>query len=117
VRVSRRDVAALVDIELWREKRCLFKVTSRPITARQPTTFRAGIEIPADFLNELSYQARFRVRAVDMSGSGGTEVVTAEERLDFAAMNPNPEESVWNDWPWNRNGLISPRLSWTVHEA
>jgi lipopolysaccharide transport system ATP-binding protein len=117
VRVSRRDVAALVDIELWREKRCLFKMTSRPITARQPTTFRAGIEIPPDFLNELSYQARFRVRALDMSGPAATEAVAAEERLEFAAMNPNPEESVWNDWPWNRNGLISPRLAWTVHEA
>jgi lipopolysaccharide transport system ATP-binding protein len=117
VRVSRRDVAAVVDIELWREKRCLFRSTSRPITARQPTTFRAGIQIPADFLNELSYQARFRVRAVDMAGPGGTEVVTAEERFDFAAMNPTPAESVWNDWPWNRNGLVSPRLAWTVDES
>ena len=117
VRVSRRDVAALLDIELWREKRCLFKVTSRPITARQPTTFRAGIEIPADFLNELSYQARVRLRAVDMSAPDQAEAVAAEERLDFAAMNPTPEESVWNDWPWNRNGLVSPRLAWTVHDA
>jgi lipopolysaccharide transport system ATP-binding protein len=117
VRVSRRDVAALLDIELWREKRCLFKVTSRPITARQPTTFRAGIEIPADFLNELSYQARFRLRAVDISAPDQAEAVAAEERLDFAAMNPTPEESVWNDWPWNRNGLVSPRLAWTVHDA
>jgi hypothetical protein len=117
VRVARRDVAAVVDIELWREKRCLFTSSSRPITARQPTTFRAGIQIPADFLNELSYQARFRLRAIDMSGSGEPEAVTAEERFDFAAMNPTPEESVWNDWPWNRNGVVSPRLAWTVHEA
>jgi len=117
VRVLRPDVAAVVDIELWRERHCLSRATSRPITARRPTTFRAGIRIPADFLNELTYQARFRVRVVGIAGSEAPEVVAGEERLEFAAMNPHPQESVWNDWPWNRNGLVSPRLAWTMsHE-
>jgi lipopolysaccharide transport system ATP-binding protein len=114
VRVLRPDVAAMVDIELWREKHCLFRATSAPITARRPTTFRAGICIPADFLNELTYQARFRLRVVGIGGSDTPEVVAAEERLEFAAMNPHPQESVWNDWPWNRNGVVSPRLAWRI---
>ena len=118
VLVERPDVAAMVDIELWRERHCLFRTTSRPITSRQPATFRAGVLLPADFLNELSYEARFRLRVVSTARAETEEAVAAEERLEFSAMNPHPDESVWNDWPWNRNGLISPRLSWTVsHDA
>jgi lipopolysaccharide transport system ATP-binding protein len=118
VRVSRPDVAVWVDIELWRERHFLFSSTSRAITARQPATFRAGIRIPADFLNEMSYQARFRLRVAPMTGAPAEPTVAAEDRLDFAVMNPHPEESVWNDWTWNRNGLVSPRLEWTLsHES
>jgi hypothetical protein len=29
-------------------------------------------------------------------------------------MNPHPEQSVWNDWQWNRNGLVSLRLPWRI---
>jgi len=114
VRVSRPDVAAVVDVELWRERHCLIRATSDAITARRATTFRVGLRLPADFLNEQTYQARFRVRVRRMGGSDPTEAVAGEERLEFAAMNPHPEQSVWNDWPWNRNGLVSPRLPWRV---
>jgi lipopolysaccharide transport system ATP-binding protein len=116
-RVLRPDVAITVDIELWRERHCVLVSSSRPITARQPTTFRAGIELPADFLNELSYEARFRIRVTSLADTAAQPVVAAEERLAFAALNPHPEESVWRDWPWNRNGLISPRLAWAMSQA
>jgi len=112
VRIARPDVAASVDIELWREKRCVFKETSQPMTAREPATFRAGILIPGDFLNEVTYQARFRLRAA--ARGQDADAVVAEERLDFAVMNPHPERSVWNDWPWGRKGIVSPRLAWKV---
>jgi ABC-type polysaccharide/polyol phosphate transport system ATPase subunit len=117
VRVQRPDVAAVVEIELWRERHFVFTVTSRPISSHKPATFRAGIRIPADFLNELTYQARFRVRAVAANAADPAGVVAAEDRLEFAAMNPHPEESVWKDWPWNRNGLVSPRLEWSIADA
>ncbi len=117
VRVSRPDVAAVVEVELWRDKRCLFRTASRPITAAQPATFRAGLQIPGDFFNELSYQARFRLHAIGHSGSEPLTVTAAEEQFDFAVMNPHPQDSVWRNWTWNRNGLISPRLPWRVsHE-
>jgi len=114
LRVLRPDVAAVVDVELWRERHCLIRATSEAIMARRPTTFRVGLQLPADFLNELTYQARFRLRVRPLGGSDATEAVAGEERLEFTAMNPHPEASVWNDWPWNRNGLVSPRLPWRV---
>jgi lipopolysaccharide transport system ATP-binding protein len=119
VRVLRPDVAAKVDIELWREKRCVFRSTSQPMSAAKPTTFRAGILVPGDSLNEVSYQARFRLRVTTrIAQEGIEEVVAAEERLDFSVMNPHPAHSVWKDWPWGRPGVVSPRLTWTVsHDA
>jgi lipopolysaccharide transport system ATP-binding protein len=114
LRVLRPDVAAVVDVELWRLRHCLVRTTSEAITARRPTTFRVGLRLPADFLNEQSYQARFRVRVRRLGGSDPTEAVAAEERLEFTAMNPHPEQSVWNDWQWNRNGLVSLRLPWRI---
>jgi lipopolysaccharide transport system ATP-binding protein len=113
VRVSRPDVLATVEIELWQGKQHVFTASSQPITARGTSTFRAGVRIPAHFLNEQSYQARFCVRA-QIAGDAAAPIVAAEDRLDFSAMNPHPGESVWKDWPWGRAGLISPRLSWTV---
>jgi len=116
VRLSRPDVSATVEIELWQGKHHVLSASSRPITARVPATYSAGIRIPADFLNEQPYQARFRVTP-SAQQDGAPAAVPVEERLDFSAMNPNPGASVWNDWRWGRPGLISPRLTWTVEDA
>jgi lipopolysaccharide transport system ATP-binding protein len=114
-RISRPDVLVAVDIELWqRNKGMVLAVTSEPISTRTPATFRAGVRVPADLLNELQYQARVRLRVSGYSDGKPATAVAAEQTLDFAAMNPHPERSVWNDWAWGRGGLISPRLTWTV---
>ena len=112
VRVLRADVSATVEIELWRGKQLLDVATSQPLSARQPTTFRAGVRLPADTLNESPYQAQFRLRVT--ARETGETAVAAEARLEFAVMNPHPERSVWGDWVWGRGGLISPRLPWRV---
>jgi homopolymeric O-antigen transport system ATP-binding protein len=111
-RVTRPDVSVTVDIELWTRKTLVFSTSSAPIATRETTTFRAGVRIPEDVLNETQYQARFRLRATGLSNGAMTTVVAAEDRLDFAAMNPHPERSVWHDWQWGRGGLVSPRLKW-----
>jgi hypothetical protein len=113
-RVSRPDVTVVVDVEVWFAKSLAFSSTSRPITSHDPATFRAGIRIPGDVLNELSYHARVRLRVSGTSDGKSDTVVAAEERLEFSAMNPHPERSVWNDWSWGRGGLISPRLPWRI---
>jgi lipopolysaccharide transport system ATP-binding protein len=113
-RVSRPDVAAVVEIELWQANHHVFTARSRPISAPDTTTFRAGILIPADFLNEQQYRARFRLHVTSFAEADPDPVIAAEECLDFTAMNPHPEESVWDDWRWPRRGVISPRLRWTV---
>jgi lipopolysaccharide transport system ATP-binding protein len=113
-RLSRPDVVVLVDVELWQGKHWVFTTTSQPITTREEGTFRAGIRLPADLFNELPYQARVRLRVGAMGTASPDMVVAAEEHLDFQAMNPHPERSVWNDWSWNRGGLLSPRLQWRL---
>jgi len=118
VRVTSPDIAVTVEIELWqRRQHVLTSASPRPITARSARTFRAGMRIPADFLNEQQYQARCRLIASSISDPAAAPVVAGEQQLDFAAMNPRPHESVWKDWPWGRGGLISPRLEWTVASA
>jgi ABC-type ATPase involved in cell division len=117
LRISRPDVVVLVDIELWHGKSFVFTTTSQPITTRDEGTFRAGIRVPADLLNELPYQARVRLRVGAMGTAASEFVVAADERLDFAAMNPHPERSVWNDWSGGRGGLLSPRLAWRLEGA
>jgi lipopolysaccharide transport system ATP-binding protein len=116
-RLARPDVVALVDVELWHGKQLVFSTTSQPITTREEGTFRAGVRLPADLLNELPYQARVRLRVGAMGSASPEMVVAAEERLDFQAMNPHPERSVWNDWSWGRGGLLSPRLPWRIETA
>jgi lipopolysaccharide transport system ATP-binding protein len=113
-RVSRPDVSVAVEIQLWYRKHHVFTLCSPPVTTRQAATFRAGIRIPQDFLNEQSYQARVRLKVTDLTGAQAEPVVAAEEQLDFSAMNPHPERSVWNGWSWGRSGLIGPRLTWQV---
>jgi lipopolysaccharide transport system ATP-binding protein len=117
VRVSRPDVTGLLDIELWLDDHHLFTSTSPPMTATGPTTFRVGLQIPADFLNEQAYQARFRLKAISHSDPNASAVVIAEERIDFRAMNAHREESVWKDWRGLSKGLISPRLSWQLSRS
>jgi lipopolysaccharide transport system ATP-binding protein len=112
VRLSRPDVTATVDVELWVEEHHLFTVTSPPMHAQQPTTFRTGVHIPGDFLNEQPYQARFRVRALVYGDSADSPTITGEERLDFRVMNAQRERSVWSDWAGTSKGFISPRLAW-----
>ena len=111
VRVSHPGVSVRVDVELLQGKRLIGATTSEPFTTTQPTTYRAGVRIPADLLNNAQYQARFRVR-VAATSAPSAEVVAAEETLAFSVMNPHPERSVWNDWQFGRGGLISPRLEW-----
>ena len=113
-RVSRPDVTVVVDVEVWHGKGLAFASKSGPITSHDPATFRAGIRIPSDVLNELPYRALVRLRVSGTSDGKPATVVAAEERLEFSAMNPHPERSVWNDWSWGRGGLISPRLPWRV---
>jgi hypothetical protein len=112
VRLSRPDVTATVDVELWVEEHHLFTVTSPPMRAPQPTTFRTGVHIPGDFLNEQPYQARFRVRALGYGDSADSPTITGEERLDFRVINAQRERSVWSDWAGTSKGFISPRLAW-----
>ena len=114
VRILRPDVVATVEIDLWRERRRVFTATSRPLTSHQPATFAAGVQIPADFLNEQAYRARFRLNVRPIADAEATPLTVADESLEFSAMNPHPARSVWNDWPWNRNGVVSPRLVWNV---
>ena len=116
-RLKRPDVIVLVDVELWHAKLLVFSTTSQPITTREEGAFRAGVRLPADLLNELPYQARVRLRVGAMGTASPAFVVAAEERLDFQAMNPHPDRSVWNDWSWGRGGLLSPRLTWRVEAA
>ena len=116
-RLTRPDVVVLADIELWYGKHLVFSTTSQPITTRDEGTFRAGVRLPADLLNELPYQARVRLRVGAMGTASPEMVLAAEERLDFQAMNPHPERSVWNDWSWGRGGLLSPRLPWRIEAA
>jgi lipopolysaccharide transport system ATP-binding protein len=113
-RVTRSDVSVVVDIEVWCGRAFVFATTSQPITAQHTTTFRAGIRIPADVLNEQQYQARFRLRASGLSSEKPDTAIVAEEQLDFPAMNPHPERSVWSGWSGGRGGLISPRLQWRL---
>jgi hypothetical protein len=110
-------VSARVDIELWLEEHHLFTVTSPPMNAPHATTFRAGFQIPGDFLNEQAYQARFRLRVLGQNDPGGSPLVTSEERLDFRVLNAHPERSVWKDWTGLSKGFISPRLAWRLSPA
>ena len=114
VRVSRPDVTALVDVELWLEEHHLFTVTSPPIEAPQATTFRTAVHIPGDFLNEQQYQARVRVRALRHFDPAGAPTIATEERLDFRVINVQREQSVWNEWTGTSKGFISPRLTWRL---
>jgi homopolymeric O-antigen transport system ATP-binding protein len=117
VRVSRPDVTALVDVELWLDEHHLFTATSPPMQAAQPTTFRTAVHIPGDFLNEQQYQARFRVRAPGYHDAEGAPTITSEERLDFRVINVQREQSVWNEWTGTSKGFISPRLTWRLSRA
>jgi lipopolysaccharide transport system ATP-binding protein len=113
-RVARPDVSASVVIELWQGRHHVFTSRGPGVSAVRTTTFQARIPIPADFLNELPYRAKIRLLVTPLSDPQAEPVVAAETRLDFAAMNPHPTQSVWNDWPWARQGVISPRLTWVM---
>jgi lipopolysaccharide transport system ATP-binding protein len=112
VRLSRPGVTGRVDIELWLDDHHLMTLTGPPMNAPYATTFRMGVRIPGDFLNERVYQARFRVHALDPYDPASAAVVVAEERLEFRIINTHPERSVWNDWTGASKGFISPRLAW-----
>jgi lipopolysaccharide transport system ATP-binding protein len=116
-RLTTPDVAATVEIELWQGTQHVLTSTSRAgISAREPTTFRAGLAIPADFLNEAEYQARCRLYVTSNTDPAAAPLLAAEERLDVSVMNPHPARSVWAGWSWGRTGVISPRLPWTVRQ-
>ena len=108
--------SVVVEFILSSRKVPVLAARSTPITTGAATTFRAGIAIPVDFLNEQRYEARVRLHARRLIDTGEYASV-ADERLGFSAMNPHPERSVWNDWPWGRGGLLTPRLSWSIQPA
>jgi lipopolysaccharide transport system ATP-binding protein len=114
-RLTAPDVAVTIEIGMWQGAQHVLTSTSQAgISAREPTTFRAGLAIPADLLNEAEYQARCRLYVTSASEPGAVPVLAAEERLDVSVMNPHPARSVWAGWAWGRHGVISPRLPWTV---
>ena len=115
--IDRGDIVVNVQIELWDGRgriHILTCTTPTPLRARRPTTYRAGIRVPAHFFNEMTYQARCRVYVQNVTNLAAAPTVAAEERLEFSVMNPHPEKSVWADWTWGRGGIISPRLQWSV---
>ncbi|HTI41929.1 MAG TPA: ATP-binding cassette domain-containing protein [Vicinamibacterales bacterium] len=112
VRISRPDVTAWLDVELWHDEHHLFTATSPQMQSPQATTFRTGVHIPADFLNEQQYQARFRLRAFGYADAPDAPTITGEERLDFRVINTHRDRSVWSEWTGTSKGLISPRLTW-----
>ncbi len=117
VRVLRPDTAVFVEMQLWHGKIHVFTGRAHePLRAMRPTTFRVGFEIPAEFLNETSYQLRARLLIPDFSTPEGELVEHAQEQLEFTAFNADPDASVWCDWEWSRRGIVSPRLEWTVSE-
>lgn len=117
-RIERPDVWVFVETELWQGKQRVFASRpDRPVSAQEPAAMRASLALPADFLNEASYQVRGRLLVRPVGSLEGEPLFTLEERVDFTAFNPHPEQSVWSDWPWGRSGLISPRLPWSVAKS
>jgi lipopolysaccharide transport system ATP-binding protein len=113
LRLERADVAASVEIELWQDKVLVLACsTPEPVAADRPGAWRAGLRLPADFLNDTPYRARARLYARPAGAAART--LADEATLDFTAMNPRAQESVWAGWEWGRAGAISPRLAWTV---
>ena len=114
-RILRPDVTVTIQIELWNDKNLILtNSTHSSIKARESTTFHVGLKINADFLNEAQYEARCRIFVTALADNNAIPIITAEERLSFSVMNPHPNQSVWAGWAWGRNGMISPRLSWTA---
>lgn len=112
LRLERPDVAASIEIELWQDKALVFTCTTpRPIEVHRPTSVRARIRIPGDFLNDTPYRAC--VRLLGRERGADMPVPADEAELNFTAMNPRPQNSVWADWRWGRAGAISPRLAWS----
>jgi lipopolysaccharide transport system ATP-binding protein len=114
LRVEMAHVSVSVQIELWQGKNHVLTGTSEPASWKGvPATFRIGLAIPPDFLNEGDYEARCRVYVRAARDPGGAALVVAEERLAISVMNPHPERSVWAGWRWGRSGVVSPRLRWS----
>lgn len=114
IRADEAQVSVTVQIELWQGKQHVLTSTSGPASWEDgPVTFRAGLAIPPDFLNDGEYEARCRVYVRGAGDPAGAAVVAAEEVLNISVMNPHPERSVWAGWRWGRSGVISPRLPWS----
>jgi lipopolysaccharide transport system ATP-binding protein len=112
-RLERSDVAASIEIELWQDRVLVIACsTPEPVAAERPGAWRAGLRLPADFLNDTPYRAR--VRLYTRAAGAAAPILADEATLDFTAMNPCAQESVWAGWEWGRAGAISPRLAWTV---
>ena len=112
---ERPDIAVTVQFELWQHKRHVLTSTCpNPIRAKKPTTFRAGMQLPAHFLDVTPYKVRCRLYVQDPTNYSAEPIVAAQQDLDVSVMNPRPHLSVWSDWAYGRHGLISPRLHWTI---
>jgi energy-coupling factor transporter ATP-binding protein EcfA2 len=115
LRVERSDILVVVQLELWRGKVHMLTSTSpAPIRAQKSMTFRASVMFPPDFFNDATYQVRGQLLVQHQSDPAGEQTVASEQVVDVMVMNPQPELSVWADWPWGRPGVISPRLQWRL---
>jgi lipopolysaccharide transport system ATP-binding protein len=105
-----------VSFDLFFGKLHLLRVAS-PFTPRAGTaqTFSAKVDLPRDFFNEATYEARAQL-LVTRDGSEIVKARDAFQTLGFAVMNTNSQTSVWTDWQWSRPGGISPRLAWSMEK-
>ena len=89
LRLERPDVAVTAEVELWQD-RALVLTCSTPhaIQVRRPASWRAGLRLPADFLNEGAYRAQVRLLAHDATADA--PVVADEADLEFTAVNSRP---------------------------
>jgi lipopolysaccharide transport system ATP-binding protein len=115
VRVEKPKTAVMLRMELWQGRNhILSSASDYRMSMAAGELFRAAIHVPADFLNETGYRAICQLFAADFSRDDATLVKCAEQSLEFSVMNPHPEESVWANWAWSRDGLVSPRLTWRM---
>lgn len=115
LRITSSAISVRVVIELWQGKHlALSCVSPDPIRVAGPTTLRAAVRVPGDFLNESSYRARCIVYVSPLDNPQRDPIVAADEELEFSVMNPSPERSVWATWSGGRSAVLSPRLDWTI---
>ncbi len=97
-----------VEMELWRSEWHVLTALSEPVAVRPGRAVTARVTVPANLLNDGSYEVRVHLRAASPPGD-----VLASARLDLRVLNAAAERSVWADWTKGRPGLISPPSEWS----